>query len=216
MHRYLEALLAFPRRLLAEAAALGEIAADVARYASARLRGRYLGQPSGVDPLDAVLNQLVLDGSHSLLEAKKGLAVAIAEGHRLRKQLEHEQASATEWGRRAALADGAGDDVLTREARSREQEHAATARLLDGLWTQHQAELDGLKVMLRAFHERIEHAKRARDRILVARRSVSGRDDARGRFRRMDDAVRVLDGLLEVVARVEPTSAPTEREGPLH
>lgn len=219
MHRYLEAVLAFPREhagaLLDEASALRDLAADVGRYAAGRLRGRYFGLRGGFDPLDVVLNQIVVDAMNSLIEAKKGVAVAIADERRLAEQAEQEHANAGEWGRRAALADKAGAPPLAREARAREQEHARSALTFHGLWTRQKAEVEELKVALRALNERIEQAKRDRNRILAARRVASVRDDMRESFRRMDDVVRVLNRLAELVAHLEDTNAPREGEGSL-
>jgi phage shock protein A len=220
MHPTLEAALAFPREraaaLLAEVSALRDLAADVGRYAAARLRSRYAGTRSGLDPFEMVLDEIILDVSNSLIEAKKNVAVAIADAHRLAKQTEQEQANAAEWARRAARADEAGDLGLATEARAREREHAASALTLHGLSTRQRAQVEALKTALRALNERVEHAKRDKNRIVAARRIASARDDMRETFRRMNDAVRLLERLAEMSAHIEETSAPPEGDGSLH
>jgi ATP-dependent DNA ligase len=50
-----------------------------------------------------MLNQIVLDMSNQLLEAKRQVAASIADEKRLAKQVEQETANATEWERRAML-----------------------------------------------------------------------------------------------------------------
>ena len=67
------------------------------------------------DP-EKMLNQIVLDMGNQLGEAKKQVAVAIADEKRLEKQIETETQAASEWERRAMMAVRAGDDALAKEA----------------------------------------------------------------------------------------------------
>ncbi len=55
------------------------------------------------DP-EKMLNQVVLDMNNQLVEAKKQVAASIADEKRLAKQLDQEAANATEWERRAMMA----------------------------------------------------------------------------------------------------------------
>ena len=55
------------------------------------------------DP-EKMLNQIVIDMDNQLIEAKKQVAVSIADEKRLAKQAEQEAANAAEWERRAMLA----------------------------------------------------------------------------------------------------------------
>ena len=73
------------------------------------------------DP-EKMLNQIVLDMSNQLLEAKRQVAQSIADEKRLAKQVEAETANASEWERRAMLAIRAGDDALAKEALARKKE----------------------------------------------------------------------------------------------
>lgn len=59
------------------------------------------------DP-EKMLNQIVVDMGNQLGEAKKQVAVAIADEKRLEKQIETETQAATEWERRAMMAVRAG------------------------------------------------------------------------------------------------------------
>jgi len=65
------------------------------------------------DP-EKMLNQVVIDMANQLIEAKKQVAVSIADEKRLAKQAEQEAANAAEWERRAMLAIKAGDDGLAK------------------------------------------------------------------------------------------------------
>ena len=52
------------------------------------------------DP-EKILNQLILDMQDSLVEARKHVAVAIADEKRLRKQLDNELGKGKEWEKRS-------------------------------------------------------------------------------------------------------------------
>ena len=74
------------------------------------------------DP-EKMLNQVLIDMRNQLVEAKKQVAVAIADEKRLGKQLDQEVAASQEWERKAMLAVRAGDDGLAKEALARKAEH---------------------------------------------------------------------------------------------
>ena len=74
------------------------------------------------DP-EKMLNQVLVDMKGQLVEAKKQVAVAIADEKRIKKQYEQELAKAQDWERKAMLAVRAGDDNLARAALARKTEH---------------------------------------------------------------------------------------------
>ena len=55
------------------------------------------------DP-EKMLNQVVIDMANQLIEAKKQVAVSIADEKRLYKQFENEKALAAEWEKKAMMA----------------------------------------------------------------------------------------------------------------
>lgn len=120
------------------------------------------------DP-EKMLNQIVLDMNNQLAEAKKQVAVAIADEKRLAKQAETEAATAAEWERRAMLAVRAGDDDLAKEALARKKEHEDLAAQYKDQWQKQKAGVDQLKLALRALNNKIEEAKRKKG-LLVARK----------------------------------------------
>src|SRR5215467_4154049 len=120
------------------------------------------------DP-EKMLNQVLLDMQSSLVDAKKQVAVAIADEKRLQKQLETEQEKSKEWERKAMLAVRANDDNLAREALSRKQEHDKIGEQFNQQWMQQKAAVDKLKDALRLLNNKIEEAKRKKN-ILVPRK----------------------------------------------
>ena len=115
-----------------------------------------------------MLNQVILDMSTQLIEAKKQVAVSIADEKKLAKQAEQQGRDAAEWERRAMLAVKAGDDGLAKEALQRKKELDALYATLNGQWQKQKAAVDQLKTALRMLNDEIEEAKRKRG-VLVAR-----------------------------------------------
>jgi phage shock protein A len=120
------------------------------------------------DP-EKMLNQVLLDMQSSLVEAKKQVAVAIADEKRLQKQLETEQEKSKDWERKAMVAVRANDDTLAREALTRKQEHDNIGGQYQQQWVSQKAAVDKLKDALRLLNNKIEEAKRKKN-ILVARK----------------------------------------------
>jgi len=120
------------------------------------------------DP-EKMLNQVVIDMANQLIEAKKQVAVSIADEKRLAKQAEQEAANAAEWERRAMLAVKAGDDALAKEALARKKEHEALAGTLKDQWTKQKNAVEQLKTALRMLNNKIEEAKRKKN-VLIARK----------------------------------------------
>jgi len=123
---------------------------------------------SSEDP-EKMLNQIVLDMSNQLLEAKRQVAASIADEKRLAKQVEQETANATEWERRAMLAVRSGDDALAKEALARKKEHQTLAEQFQDQWSKQKQAVDQLKLALRALNNKIEEAKRKKN-LLIARK----------------------------------------------
>src|SRR5580700_10504774 len=120
------------------------------------------------DP-EKMLNQVVIDMANQLIEAKKQVALSIADEKRLAKQAEQEAANAAEWERRAMLAVKAGDDGLAKEALSRKKEHETLASTLKDQWQKQKNAVEQLKTALRMLNNKIEEAKRKKN-VLIARK----------------------------------------------
>ena len=120
------------------------------------------------DP-EKMLNQVILDMNQQLVEAKKQVAVAIADEKRLQKQFQNEQSVADEWEKKAMMAVRAGNDELAKEALLRKKEHDALAGQFKDQWDKQKVATDQLKTALRALNNKIEEAKRKKN-VLIARK----------------------------------------------
>jgi phage shock protein A len=120
------------------------------------------------DP-EKMLNQVVLDMSNQLVEAKKQVAASIADEKRLAKQLEQESTSAQEWERRAMMALRAGNEALAKEALARKRESDELATTYRDQWNKQSTSVEQLKKALRLLNDKIEEAKRKKN-VLIARK----------------------------------------------
>ena len=119
------------------------------------------------DP-EKILNQLILDMQKQLVDAKKQVAVAIADEKRLRKQVDKEFGLAEEWKGKAMQAVKAQRDDLAKQALARHKQHAGLAAELDQQWQKQKAATDQLKATLQQLNNKIEEAKRKKG-LLIAR-----------------------------------------------
>ncbi len=165
------------------------------------------------DP-EKMLNQVLVDMKTQLVEAKKQVAVAIADEKRLKKQYEIEAAKAMEWEKKAMLAIKAGDDNLARAALQRKSEHEEVAETLRQQWEAQKASVEQLKSALRGLDAKIEEAKRKRN-ILVSRqkraeaqRTINetltniNSTSAFDTFERMSDRVTQIEAEAEATAEI--------------
>jgi phage shock protein A len=119
------------------------------------------------DP-EKMLDQILLQMRQQLVEAKREVAVAIADEKRLGAQCEAELEQVREWERRATLAVQKGQDDLAREALRRKTEHEQIAIGYKKQWDAQQASTESLKNALRALSQKIEEAGRKKN-LLIAR-----------------------------------------------
>src|SRR5262245_25877444 len=78
------------------------------------------------DP-EKMLDQILIQMRQQLMDAKREVAVAIADEKRLAAQVEAEIEQVQEWQRRATMAVHKGEDDLAREALRRRAEHEQLA-----------------------------------------------------------------------------------------
>ena len=119
------------------------------------------------DP-EKMLDQILIDMRQQLAEAKREVAVAIADEKRLAAQVEAALDQVREWDRRAVLAVQRGEDDLAREALRRKAEQQQLAVGYQSQWEAQKTSTDNLKNGLRALSEKIDEAARKRN-LLVAR-----------------------------------------------
>ena len=119
------------------------------------------------DP-EKMLDQILIEMRQQLLEAKRQVAVAIADEKRLAAQLEAELEQVREWERRATMAVQKGEDDLAREALRRKADHEQIAIVYKTQWDAQKSSTENLKNALRGLSQKIEEAGRKKN-LLIAR-----------------------------------------------
>ncbi len=150
---------------------------------------------------EKMLEQVMLDMNKQLVEAKRQVAVAIADEKRLAKQWEDEIRSAKEWERKAMVAVRAGDDALAKEALARKRRHADLGEQFKQQWDGQRRAVEQLKLALTQLASKIEEAKRKKS-LLIARKkraqaqkaineTLTGMSEAGGfeTFKRMEERI---------------------------
>ncbi|MFW2390326.1 MAG: PspA/IM30 family protein [Polyangiales bacterium] len=168
---------------------------------------------SSEDP-EKMLNQVIVDMNQQLVEAKKQVAVAIADEKRLHKQFGREAKKSQDWENKAMLAVRSGDDELAKEALLRRKEHDSIAAQYQEQWERQKAFTDQLKTALKALSHKIGEAQRKKN-VLVARKrraeamksiqeTMSGLSDASAfeTFDRMAEQIDQMEAEAEAGAEV--------------
>ena len=169
------------------------------------------------DP-EKMLNQALVDMKTQLVEAKKQVAVAIADEKRLKKQCEDELAKAAEWERKAMLAVKSGNDELARSALARKASHDESAGMFGQQWQQQKAAVEQLKEALRSLDNKIEEAKRKRNMLVSRQKRAQAQHminstlnnlqgvGSQDTFERMSERVTQLEAQAEAAAELGPAS----------
>ncbi len=156
------------------------------------------------DP-EKILNQLILDMKEQLIEAKKQVAVAIADEKRLKKQLDNELHMAREWEKKAMMAVRAGRDDLAKEALSRKSEHDTLSSEYKAHWEAQKAAADKLRDSLRQLNAKIEEAKRRKNLLIARQKRAEAQKTIQETMSGLNDtsAFDTFDRMSEKIERME-------------
>lgn len=119
------------------------------------------------DP-EKILNQLIIDMREQFLEARKQVAITIADEKRLKQQYEAELEKSQEWEKKAMIAVKAGRDDLAAQALSRKSEHDNLAEQWQQQWVAQKQAADQLRDALGRLNAKIQEASRKKN-LLIAR-----------------------------------------------
>lgn len=119
------------------------------------------------DP-EKMLNQMLIEMREQLADAKRQVAVAIADERKLRRQLDLQLEEAKKWEQRAMAAIQAGNEDLAKQALNQRNIAQETAKAYQEQWEKQAEAVEALKQALKALNMKIEEAKRRKD-LLIAR-----------------------------------------------
>jgi len=134
------------------------------------------------------------------------VARAIADEKRLEQQYLSEQQQAAEWGRKAELAVGKGQDDLAREALRRQAEHERTGAEYQRQWTLQRDSAAQLRSALTALNAKIEEARRKRNLLVARQRRAEAQKRIHETMSGLNDTS-AFDTFERMAGRVEQTEA---------
>ncbi|MCC7492945.1 MAG: PspA/IM30 family protein [Fimbriimonadaceae bacterium] len=120
------------------------------------------------DP-EKMLNQMLIEMKEQLADAKRQVAVAIADEKKLKRSLDAQVEETTKWEQRAMAALQAGNEELAKQALARRNEAQKMASEYQAQWEKQAEAVEALKTALRGLNSKIEEAKRRKD-LLIARK----------------------------------------------
>ena len=156
-----------------------------------------------------MLNQIVLDMQNQLVEAKKQVAVSIADEKRLKKQLDEQVELGKEWERKAMMAVRAGDDTLAKEALRRKGEHDNQIGEFSKQWDLQKQAVDKLKDQLRTLNDKIEEAKRKKNILIARQKRAEAQRAIQDTMRGLSDTS-AFDSFDRMAQRVDQIEAEAE------
>jgi phage shock protein A len=161
-----------------------------------------------------MLNQIVLEMQNQLVEAKKQVAISIADEKRLKKQWDDQIELSKEWERKAMLAVRSGDDVLAREALSRKAEHDKMQGEFDKQWHSQKDAVEKLKDQLRTLNDKIEEAKRKKNILIARQKRAEAQKAIQDTMRGLADNS-AFDTFERMTQKVDQIEAESEASGEL-
>ena len=161
-----------------------------------------------------MLNQIVVDMQNQLVEAKKQVAVSIADEKRLKKQWDDQIELGKEWERKAMLAVRAGDDGLAKEALTRKQEHDKMGGELGKQWQAQKDAVENLKTQLRSLNDKIEEAKRKKDLLIARQKRAEAQKAIQDTMRGLSDTG-AFDSFERMSQKVDQIEAESEASAEL-
>ncbi|MBZ0238191.1 MAG: PspA/IM30 family protein [Deltaproteobacteria bacterium] len=156
------------------------------------------------DP-EKMLSQVLLEMQQQLADAKKAVAVAIADEKKLQKQYTAEQEKSKEWERKAMVAVRAGDDALARQALVRKQEHENISEQFQQQWVAQKQAVEKLKDALRLLNNKIEEAKRKKNILIARKKRAEAQQQIANTMQGLGDtsAFETFDRMSERIALME-------------
>ncbi len=162
---------------------------------------------SGAEDPEKILNQLIRDMRQQFMEARKQVAISIADEKRLKKQYEGEHKKASEWEKKAMTAVKAGRDDLARQALARKSEHDTIAEQFKEQWVAQKAAADQLKDALRRLNTKIQEASRKKNLLIARQKRAEAQKKIQDTMSGMSD-----NGAFDTFARMEERVDRTEAE----
>jgi len=178
------------------------------------LRSNINAMVSKAEDPEKILNQLLIDMRDQFIEAKKQVAVAIADEKRLYAKMAAAQQASGEWERKAMLAVQAGDDGLAQEALARHQQEVQLAEQWKSQWESQKQASEQLRSALLQLNTKIDEAKRKKDLLIARAKRAEAQKTIQNTMAGLNDNS-AFDAFGRMTERVEQAEAEAAASGEL-
>lgn len=155
---------------------------------------------------EKVLNQLITEMHGQLIEAKKSVALAIADGKKLERLCNQQIAQSEEWERKAILALDNDREDLAKEALLRKQEYDQLAKQYKEQWEAQHSAVEELKGTLRQLQQKIEEAQRKKNMLIARVKRAEAQKKVQSTITGLDDSS-AFEAFDQMTAKVEQIEA---------
>ncbi len=156
------------------------------------------------DP-EKMLDQMLREMDSQYRKAKSGVAAAVANEKRLKKEIDDNARQADEWEARAMAAVKEGKDDLAKKALARKNEHDSVIDPLKPQWETAAENCDKLKGQLRGLDQRIQQTRRKRSSIVARQKTAQAQKKIQGAISGMTSS-----SAFETFSRMEQKVADLE------
>lgn len=158
-----------------------------------------------------MLEQIIVDMTQQLNEAKREVAHSIADEKRLERSYREAREQSETWEKRAMLAVEKGDDSLAREALQRQESGLTTMSQYEGQWQAQKASVDQLKMALTQLNDKIQEAQRKKNLLIARQKRAEAQQKISKTMSSLSDSS-AFDSFARMEARVEAIESTAEAE----
>ncbi|MEC9396283.1 MAG: PspA/IM30 family protein, partial [Myxococcota bacterium] len=160
---------------------------------------------SAEDPAK-ILEQLIIDMRQQFEEARKEVAVAVADEKRLKRQYDKERVKASDWETKVKNAIIAGDDELARKGLAKKIESEKISAEFHGQWQAQVKQTEQLREALKRLNEKIQEAGRKKNLLIARQRRAEAQKRIQDTMSGMTDAS-AFEGFARMEERIEQIEA---------
>ncbi|MBA7530817.1 Phage shock protein A [subsurface metagenome] len=155
---------------------------------------------------EKVLNHLITEMHGQLIEAKKSVALAIADEKKMERLYNQQIAQSKEWERKAILALDNDREDLAKEALLRKQEYDRLAKQYKEQWEAQHSAVEELKGTLRQLQQQIEEAQRKKNMLIARVKRAEAQKKVQSTITELDDTS-AFEAFDQMTAKVEQIEA---------
>ncbi len=158
-----------------------------------------------------MLEQIIIDMTEQLAQAKQEVAAAIADEKKLQKSYEDSKRESGSWEKKAMLAVNKGDDNLAMEALKRQESSSSLCQQYETQWLAQKDAVDKLKMALTQLNDKIQEAQRKKNLLVARQKRAEAQSKISKTMASLSDSS-AFDSFSRMEAKVDQIEAKAEAE----